>query len=752
MEICPLFVENVNRWPLPSFPVTFGVPLAAGALLPGAPLVLRDSSGKLFPVQSKSLAIHPDGSVRRLLVTAEPPVPGQKREAFSLESGGPEASETVGWNETRSEWASIVVERQGDTLVIERGGQGWRLSVDGALTVEGFNHSLVGSFRIDTLSATDSGPVRLRLDVAGAIWNGTTRLLDVDLVIQIFSRTPVLALDVIATNRTNREPVAVDHLRAKLERLGGEYDPSVKVEVRNGPAEREVELPCAVRTDKLATSVFHGNEEKMRRASRLIGYGETGFSRVGQSGEIVLAIRNFWENYPAGVAFDSDAIEIELFPRWAPPMQLHLGVGKTHEILVALLNPEDRECFPARGLVYSFGKPPLVQVPFEVRARAGTLSEYLPYMPETYPRMETNLFDLFQNRIRGFGKLNWGDDYSPLYTNQKRGGEDVVWNNLEGDHPYHAFCQFARTGQFAYFKDFHDSILHWMDVDFAERHADPRHEGALIAHTRRHVINGGTTPSHNWAEGFKEWYFMTGDPRVERVLNQMADWFLRNKDRELRLPPYVRTWGWGLIQLAAIWEVTNRDELLELMQWMVEQLHTYCAEHEGLTQGFGETPGASSVNAFHSATVAIGAYHVFKISRNEIAKNLCLEVTRSISDRRATSPEGIPTYVNGPEQNFPMQQAATLTLGAIGCAWELARDRDLVRKGMRMLEYCLDRGLQVDHMRIPGQFVEFEDGICLMPELVWPNCQLLSYQLRGILLFMKAAHECGYLKEVDYRF
>lgn len=85
-------------------------------------------------------------------------------------------------------------------------------------------------------------------------------------------------------------------------------------------------------------------------------------------------------------------------------------------------------------------------------------------------------------------------------------------------------------------------------------------------------------------------------------------------------------------------------------------------------------------------------------------------------------------------------------------AWELTGEERFVRRGMRMLEYCLDRGLQVDHMRIPCQFVEFEDGVCLMPQLVWPNCQLLSYQLRGILLFMKGAHACGFLKELDYRF
>ena len=36
--------------------------------------------------------------------------------------------------------------------------------------------------------------------------------------------------------------------------------------------------------------------------------------------------------------------------------------------------------------------------------------------------------------------------------------------------------------------------------------------------------------------------------------------------------------------------------------------------------------------------------------------------------------------------------------------------------------------------------------------LLMPNTQLLSYQMRGLLLFMTAAHDAGMLKDVDYQF
>jgi len=750
MLLCEFTIEHINRWSLPSWPVTFGVPFAPGVLADESSVFLEDGAETILPTQTRVLARHEDGSVRRLLVDAEPSLAGQERTPFRLVAQTRPRASLISWDGRRSVGAEVKVRRDGDAVILERAGQSWKLAFHGRVETSG--RTSEGVVHLDEVRVTESGPVRLRLDLSGRLLDGAAHVLDVDVVLQTFSRTPACFLDVTFMNRTDEPVVQLHCFSMTMTRLAGQYDEQVEVEVRNGPSGQRLRLPGSVHTDRLVTTLHEGEREVQRRAGRLLGYGETWMSVAEHEGALTMGLRNFWECYPYGVELDRDSISVDFFPPWAAAAELPMGVGKTHEVMLALTHGEERDTYPSRALGYAFGKPPLVQIPLEHRRAAGTLAEYLPYLPDSYPRMETNLFDLFQNRIRGFGKFNWGDDYSPLYTNQRRGGGDVVWNNLEGDHPYHAFCQFARTGQFIYWKDLHDSIFHWMDVDFADKHPNPKHQGALITHTRRHVVGGGSGPNHNWAEGFKEWYYLTGDPRALHALNQMADWLLRRVEEDYRIPPYVRNWGWGLIQMAAIYDVTGREDLYPLMGRLIGQLHAYFIEHDGLVQRFGETPGTDSVNAFHSATVAIGAYHYHRLSGDETAKTLCVEVARSISDARGASPEGIPTYVNGPEQNFPMQQAATLTLGALALAWELTGDETLVRRGMRMLEYCLDRGMQVDHMRIPGQFVEFDDGICLMPELVWPNCQLLGYQLRGVLLFMKAAHACGYLKEVDYRF
>ena len=148
----------------------------------------------------------------------------------------------------------------------------------------------------------------------------------------------------------------------------------------------------------------------------------------------------------------------------------------------------------------------------------------------------------------------------------------------------------------------------------------------------------------------------------------------------------------------------------------------------------------------------IGAYNCWKLYRDPVMRDLALAATQPLMDRRTSTPEGIAVYISGPEQDFPMQQAACFAMAGLAIAYRLTGDAKYVKRGMRNLEYCLDRGMIIDHMRIPGHFEQHGEDIVLRPALETPNSQLLGYQFRGLLLFMRAAHETGMLKQVDYKF
>jgi hypothetical protein len=194
-------------------------------------------------------------------------------------------------------------------------------------------------------------------------------------------------------------------------------------------------------------------------------------------------------------------------------------------------------------------------------------------------------------------------------------------------------------------------------------------------------------------------------------------------------------------------------KLESIIRKLCAELHDYCLANDGLAMHI-PTGGAWTKrdNAFHTATVVIGAYRCWQLYGDASMRDLALAASQPFMDQRTSTREGIAVYITGPEQDFPMQQAATFAMAALAVAYYLTGDTNYVRRGMRNLEYCLDRGMILDHMRIPGQFIEIGDTIILETQLLMPNTQLLSYQLRGLLLFMRAAHETGMMAKVDYQF
>ena len=205
--------------------------------------------------------------------------------------------------------------------------------------------------------------------------------------------------------------------------------------------------------------------------------------------------------------------------------------------------------------------------------------------------------------------------------------------------------------------------------------------------------------------------------------------------------------------MAAIQEVLVRADIEAILRPLCQNLLDYCVKNRGLVMTM-PTGGVWTPrdNAFHTATVVIGAYNCWKLYRDPVMRDLALAATQPLMDRRTSTPEGIAVYISGPEQDFPMQQAACFAMAGLAIAYRLTGDAKYVKRGMRNLEYCLDRGMIIDHMRIPGHFEQHGEDIVLRPALETPNSQLLGYQFRGLLLFMRAAHETGMLKQVDYKF
>lgn len=747
-----LLLDHVNADALPSWPVTWGVALPPGELdsdrSPG--LVLEAPNGAIFPASFRTLRRHPDGSVHRMTVDSEVALPGDCSLRYQLrerrESDPPPL---------KIDAPSELIGAAG-SLTIDDGKLLWESALgafDFTFRASG-RRDVDGTQPVDLFAAFTSlrnhwSNVQNVCVLEGALYDNLDPLVDLTVTIQIPKHTPVLMFSVAV--KCQDDPVQLDHFELRIEKRGALWS-HVNYEVRQSPSINRSTLPLTVRSAKISLTMTQPDRTR-EQTSRLLNYNETWLSAENEAEKFIVGIPNFFECFPYGFSVEDQRITLEFWPRWNKPWQLAPGRGKTHTFALAAL-PADSPYEP-RAIGYAFCKPPVPRMDFSQLAEAGVMDDLLAYQPDLYPRVETLLFDLAYNRNRGLGKMNFGDDYSELYTQQRRGQGAIVWNNLEGDHPYHMFCQTARTGRYFFFKDYRDSLQHWSDVDFCDHHPDRAMMGALTAHSANHVT-GSASPCHNWAESFKEWYFHTGNDRPLKILEMMADWLVLKHETgffKIDPEPYVRGCGWGLIQMAAIQEVLARPSLEAIIRPLCADLLDYCRRKNGLVMTM-PTGGswAPRDNAFHTATVVLGAYNCWKLYRDPIMRELALTATAPLMDRRTSTPEGIAVYISGPEQDFPMQQSATFAMAALAVAYRLTGDQQFVKRGMRNLEYCLDRGMIVDHMRIPGKFEEIGDDVLVRPALETPNSQLLSYQLRGLLLFMRAAHDTGMLKQVDYRF
>jgi len=102
-------------------------------------------------------------------------------------------------------------------------------------------------------------------------------------------------------------------------------------------------------------------------------------------------------------------------------------------------------------------------------------------------------------------------------------------------------------------------------------------------HTRYHVT-GGVTPSHEWVEGFLDYYFLTGRAEGLEAARLVAENILRHMERpNMRRPgaAAVREGGWALRAMVGMWLGTGepqwRDEARRIAEMFLDWQEEYGA-------------------------------------------------------------------------------------------------------------------------------------------------------------------------------
>ena len=289
-------------------------------------------------------------------------------------------------------------------------------------------------------------------------------------------------------------------------------------------------------------------------------YGTFFADRTDSEGGVCATIYQAQQNYPKAVKADKDGLYVMLVPEGFNDVIMQPGMAREQRFMLHFhAAAESLAELDNRSLIYQMPDRPVIAP--DVYKNSGAVTDV--FADKCSSEIDMLLIGKADARARSFGMLNWGDTIDQNYTKQGRGGGAAVWANNENDFPHACALMYMRMGIRRYLDFCMVHASHWMDVDVCHYSSDPLKLGGLTEHTKGHVINGVMVPSHEWVEGFLDYYHLTGDERGLETTVGIGD----NIIRLLDTPAYAvagesnaRETGWALRALTALYIETVEEK------------------------------------------------------------------------------------------------------------------------------------------------------------------------------------------------
>jgi len=589
----PLTVKNGSGADCREWPVTSGLALPAGALMPDEPVRLVDAGGDGRPLQADALSLWPDGSVQWLLITSLLGIGPDEEPRLFLEFGS-EVTASVPMERLASET------KQG--LLVETGALSFRLPGDApgellagfgppeadapacralvGLLTDAAGRRYVTEVDPERLAITENGHLRCTVKAGGkcrAEDGEDTALFDWEARVTAYRGKPfVRVLFTLGNDRGEEDfteiksfllsasvPEAIDAVSLPGDEDGtaGEFPPGVML--------------YQTHDDRWSLT----SPDRAAEGTRAAGW----IACNPDTNPLTVAVRDFWQQYPKTLAASENALEVGLFPPLAddqyaeeaedPVTQVRLyyyllngvyklrqGVTKTHELYLAAESPSD-------GMpVGAFQRPLMLVADPEWTRQTGAWGN-MPvggsFWAGYFDRAMDGGFAAYlkdREDTHSYGILNFGDWWGERKYN---------WGNIEYDTQHALLQHFVRTADIRYLYAGEQAARHNGDVDTVHFHSDAHRVGGVYAHCLGHTGNyygrdfvdggspyGGFSVSHTWSEGDLEGFLLTGDRRSLETALLVTDFYdgryLNNYDfTNCRVP------GWHLILTLATHRATG---------------------------------------------------------------------------------------------------------------------------------------------------------------------------------------------------
>ncbi|MFA5911166.1 MAG: hypothetical protein WC815_20515 [Vicinamibacterales bacterium] len=567
-------------------PVTMGLPFPAGLVREPRQLALENDEGRPVPLQARVTEHWGDGSIRWALLDFQITGPYAPHRRWTLRIGpaDPPASASRLAIEVASRHVGVdtgaaqFIIRNGAAFpfasVTSGGHQVLDAATSGLLATTPADRSL--DTRFTRVSVEEDGPLRSTIRVDGSI--GPARSPQLLLVARLHFFAGSSAVRVALTVRNPRRArhqgglwelgdSGSVYLRDLSLRLGlatritriecaceagaplaaAEVPVEIYQDSSGGPhwrnishVDRHGEIPCTFRGYRIESA--GGRREGLRATPVMVARHSRG--RVG------FAVEHFWQNWPRAAGAEPDALVLRLFPgQCANEHELQGGEQKTHRFTL-IFGDDDS----ARDAEFWGRASSLVRATPAWYCDSRAVAHLTPSGTDRYQQLVDAAIEgpaSFAHKREAadeYGWRHWGD-LPADHENAFSGRAEPVVSHYNNQYDAIAGCalQFLRSGDGRWHQHMTELAGHVADIDIYHTDGDKiAYNHGLFWHTAHYVTagrsshrsfprdpkvnGGGPANEHNYTNGLRLHWLLTGEPQSREAAIALATWVVNMDD------------------------------------------------------------------------------------------------------------------------------------------------------------------------------------------------------------------------------
>lgn len=574
-------------------PVRLGVPWPRGVLRQAESVRLVREQGESLPIQTRSLDLWPDGSIRWTLVDFLAST-HDSTDVFLQPSTTPDSFH-------RATPLSCSSSAEGRSISIDTGpvafsvavGRKFPLSLSGETGSENSSHPFATlqvldeegeecQAEISAVKVVEEGPIRASVEATGHIDRPQGGMLcRLRVHFEFFAHCPTVR---VGLTLTNPNPASHPGGKWSLGSDGSIYFRGVSVRLRLPSQAQDTEISISSESD-LPLEPFQGTAELYQESSggqqwrspnhvnrngvvpmRFRGYRlrVDGTEKSGPRAtpvallrsremEMGVCVEHFWQNFPKAVEASDKELALQLFPPQFPDLhELQGGEQKTHTFYLSFgrdeitptplhwcRSPLFVRCAPD-WYAYTQAIPRLTPI------EADSNANHLQLIQEAVSGADS--FAAKRERVDEYGWRHFGDLYADHEAARHVGAEPFVSHyNNQYDAIFGFGVQFLRSGDRRWFSLMDELTAHLIDIDIYHTDLDKSaYNHGLFWHTDHYVeagtsthrsfpvtegvSGGGPSPAHLYTGGLLLHYFLTGSEDSKSAVIQLGKYVIDADD------------------------------------------------------------------------------------------------------------------------------------------------------------------------------------------------------------------------------